>query len=120
MILSFKEQLPEKIMNGTKIHSIRTDPHNRWKAGRKIHMATGVRTKNYNCFNETVCTAVQSIHCSHDELGILRVWIDRYPLDYGTIKMLAANDGFGSVKDFRQWFNTDFKGKIIHWTDLRY
>lgn len=28
--------------------------------------------------------------------------------------------GFDSVKDFFRYFNKDFKGKIIHWTDLKY
>lgn len=49
MILSFKEQFIPKILDGTKIHTIREDKKNRWEAGKKIHFATGVRTKNYKC-----------------------------------------------------------------------
>jgi predicted nucleotide-binding protein (sugar kinase/HSP70/actin superfamily) len=33
---------------------------------------------------------------------------------------LAINDGFEDMHQFFKWFDTDFKGKIIHWTDLRY
>ncbi len=32
----------------------------------------------------------------------------------------CRKQGFDSVEDFFRWFDTDFKGKIIHWTDLRY
>jgi hypothetical protein len=41
---------------------------------------------------------------------------------YGDEEMirLARNDGFDSVEDFFSFFPEDFKGKIIHWTDLRY
>ena len=33
---------------------------------------------------------------------------------------LAINDGFESLKHFFEYFNEDFEGKIIHWTDLKY
>lgn len=35
-------------------------------------------------------------------------------------KTLALNDGFESVKQFFQWFNEPFVGKLIHWTDSKY
>lgn len=50
MILSFKPQFRQKILDGTKIHTIRDDPNDRWQAGKIIHAATGVMTKNYDCF----------------------------------------------------------------------
>lgn len=34
--------------------------------------------------------------------------------------MLYQNDGFDNLFDFFNYFNKDFIGKIIHWTDLRY
>jgi len=37
-----------------KIHTIRKG--NRWRAGVKIHFATGVRSKGYRQFAEAVCT----------------------------------------------------------------
>ena len=36
------------------------------------------------------------------------------------IKILAKNDGFDSVDDFFKWFDKDFNGKIIHWTNKKY
>ena len=33
---------------------------------------------------------------------------------------LVQNDGFASISDFFKFFNKDYTGKIIHWTDLKY
>lgn len=40
-------------------------------------------------------------------------------IDFG-IEELAKNDGFDSVEDFFRYFNSNFDGKIIHWTDYIY
>ncbi len=47
MVLGFKERFVGRILSGVKIHTIREDGHNRWRVGRRIEFATGVRTKNY-------------------------------------------------------------------------
>ena len=130
MILGFKPQFPEPIKKGIKKHTIREDKHNRWKAGIIIHMATGVRTKLYNCFKKTTCTGTQRIEISWITMYTVRnatIYVDdrvvgKYTNGYasGLCKMIAKNDGFESVEDFFKWFSSDFKGKIIHWTDLRY
>lgn len=51
-----------------KKHTIRAGK--RWKVGMKLHLATGVRTKEYFQFNENikgleVCKCVQSIEIKH-------------------------------------------------------
>jgi len=144
MILSFKKQFPwgeptnfkEKILSGTKIHSIRDDKTARWKPGMQIHMAYGVRTKFYECFNKNNCKSKQYIYIVNNE-KIRMVGIDDSPngpgdlfymnnLESGdeamriNVEILAKNDGFDSVDDFFKWFHSDFKGVIIHWTDFRY
>ena len=55
------------------------------------------------------------------------VWIDDAIFydaffGFGTDEMLqlAHNDGFDTIDDFFAYFNEDFIGKIIHWTDLKY
>jgi len=115
MILSFKPQFVEPILNGSKIHTIREDKGKRWTIGKKIHFATGVRTKNYNCFKEGECIGLQKIIISPAYIEVSgRI------LNYKEIKRLAINDGFNSVKDFLEWFDGHFTGIIIHWTDLLY
>ena len=131
MILSFKPQFKQPILDGTKIHTIREDPHDRWKRGRKIHQATGVRTKNYDCFNETYCMGVQKIEIIWYPKQGPAVYLNDYTFPfYGQMQnetfgfeqmeLLAKNDGFPSVEAFFEWFNKDFDGKIIHFTDYRY
>lgn len=124
MILGFKQQFKEPTLKGTKIHTIREDKHNRWKAGKIIHFATGVRTKNYNCFKEGVCVSVQTIEIKHNK-NVCKVLsrtviVDGRELEPTEILRLAKNDGFKTKNDFFDWFNKDFKGKLIHWTNKKY
>jgi hypothetical protein len=119
-----------------KLHTIREG--NRWKAGDRIHMAYGVRTKNYQCFNEGIpelefVKSVQSIEITHytihmkplEIMGIkggsstyIAMWIDgEY---YGGYRQVAINDGFEDVDQFYKWFKKDFSGQILHFSDLRY
>lgn len=125
-----------------KIHTIRKG--NRWKPMQNIHMATGVRTKAYNCFMIVGCTSVQEIEiinisdkpydkyddtvylitvnaCNECFFSTLRVKIDGKFLTGGQIDELAINDGFNNAIEFFGWFNfDDFKGQLIHWTDKVY
>lgn len=116
-----------------KKHTIRAGK--RWNAGMKLHLATGVRTKEYFQFNENikgleVCKCVQSIEIKHygNDLYILiddqpyAIFKGEYTSDRSKMRLntLAQNDGFDCFADFKNWFNSDFEGQIIHWTDLKY
>jgi len=116
MILPFKPQFVDKIVNGSKIHTIRLDPHQRWKPGRTIHFATGVRTNNYKQFKTGICSDVQSIYIKAGS-----VWVDSRLLSYEETVILAKNDGFEFVEDLFFWFPQHcFDGRIIHWTKFNY
>ncbi|MCZ2414657.1 MAG: hypothetical protein LC136_10430 [Burkholderiales bacterium] len=137
MILGFKERFVDKIIWRSKIHTIRIDAHDRWKPDMKIHFATGVRTKKYRQFKSGECKSTQLIEIKHrggkymmldfdNETG---VWIDgelKFTITgiihngTGFMNTLAKNDGFKDYNEFFKWFNKDFKGKIIHWTNYRY
>lgn len=126
-----------------KRHTIRTG--NRWREGMKIHPVINNRTKNRFQFAPTmVCTGVQEIEfkelnyypangyvhnlkTSFNHKGrveeyskIMAVFIDGQILYIDDVIDLALNDGFDTVEDFFAYFNTDFKGQIVHWTDLKY
>ena len=121
MILPFKPRFEQPINNGIKIHSLREDKHNRWRAGTKIHMATGVRTPKYKCFRIEHCVSVQRIEIGYsDFVEDITVKIDGRMLLVEEILQLALNDGFKGVFDFFIWFSEGFEGKIIHWTDYKY
>jgi len=139
MVLGFKTQIngkptgfPEKILAGTKIHSIRAG--NRWKPGMLIHPATGVRTKHYKQITAGTLTviSVQDIEIRFNEMFSTVVIIDglfgyesSMIQDRQVLQNLAANDGFDCFEDFAKAFQSIhpgeiFKGQIIHWTDYRY
>ena len=126
MILGFKKQFEEPILAGSKIHTIREDGGGRWKPGKLMHMATGVRTKAYKCFDKKTCISVQRIEITHYVFNsfiqkkavyidgcLFGVYFDKNRYDF-KLHQLAKNDGFASVSDFFDFFNTDFEGKIIH------
>ena len=147
MILGFKEQFRSLILGGTKIHTIREDKKDRWKAGNVIHFATGVRTKKYNLFSKGECKSTQGIilvnhgnhvYCNiqtaenefvhndcveHEHIKFYKGSFARKAGEPWLLEDLCKNDGL-TWAEFRNWFvpnNGDkFVGKIIHWTDFRY
>ena len=129
MILGFKPLFKPKILDGTKIHSIREDIHDRWEKGKKIHFATGVRTKNYNQFDERICTGIQNVYMSYAFNDLIEITVDdKEFFGYSERLRLAQNDGFDSWEGFFNWFypiiakskDNFIAYKIIHWTPFRY
>lgn len=133
MILGFKPQFKEPILKGTKLHSIRPDKSKRWKPGNTIHFATGVRTKNYNCFKIGECKSVQDIELKLYRSGLFLISIDgKLPLHFEPALQLAKNDGFESLEDmydllFGMYCKNKKKFKVltlrmrlIHFTNLKY
>lgn len=109
-----------------KRHTIRRDSKNRWKAGNKIHPVINNRTPQRFQFAPILkCISVQAIEIIWTDEENQRnefpaIFIDGEILDQEAEKNLALNDGFESVAEFYKYFNTDFYGKIIHWTNLKY
>lgn len=116
-----------KVKINPKHHTIRRDELNRWIQGKKIHYYINNRTPQRFRFAPVLkCISTQRIEITYDEEICEReccepaVFIDGDSIDFQTLEALAINDGFDSIEDFFAYFNTDFKGKIIHWTDLKY
>jgi hypothetical protein len=118
------------IKDGIKIHTIRADTKNRWRVGMVIHFVVKNRTPDRFQFAPTIPVKyIQEIYIRWSGT-VVYVSIDGKPF-YSSLTnkpemlnhrmlFLAKNDGFDSVEDFFKYFNTDFKGKIIHWTDFTY
>ncbi len=129
MILPFSEffqdgsktNFENKIATGRKIHTIREDKSDRWKAGNKIHCYYNCRQINMRLiYPEMVCVSIQDIHISPDCYGKYTIFIDDISISDKDEKILALNDGFDSLDKFKEWFSEEFRGKIIHWTCLKY
>ena len=122
MVIAFQKQFKDVILSGSKKHTIREDKHNRWKPGMKMHMASGVRTKDYNQFYEAVCVSTQKIEVirTSDYLEETIIKIDGKILNQSEVQKLAWNDGFHNQIELFLFFSDGFKGKIIHWTELKY
>jgi hypothetical protein len=119
-----------------KLHTIREDKNNRWKAGNKIDFFINARQKNMFRFAPVLpVVSIQEVEMIwfDEEIRLVNIYIDGecYVQNYGIefnssnqrqerMEQLAKNDGFDSVEDFLNYFNTDFTGKIIHWTDFKY
>lgn len=125
-----------------KNHTLREDKTDRWKAGRDIHFVINNRTPLRFQFAPVVpCISVQKVEFlwsldkwDHRD-GSVAVLIDEKEVggacfingelqssesEFEIIKTLARNDGFDTAIDFLRYFDHDWSGKIIHWTDYKY
>lgn len=134
MILSFKilftkgrtlkgnpTNFKKKILAGEKIHTMREDFGERWKVGMLIHLATGVRSKDYECFTRGEVFSIQKVKIDYDGgRTVPKISIDGR--DIGTFEtvMLAKNDGFAGITSFLEWFNKSGEYRLIHWTKYTY
>lgn len=126
MILGFKTKdkgkptgFVEKIEKGIKIHTIRKGF--RWGPGRIIQFATGVRTSKYHQFKDGKCISTQRIEIYPAEpMNRGEVVVDGRNLSLDEKIELAHNDGFDNLVSFWLWFDSDFEGQLIHWTDKKY
>lgn len=129
----------------SKYHSVREDKNGRWKVGTKIDFFINARQKNMFRFAPVLpVVSIQNIEFIYkyntENLSCLGIAYDRtctIMIDgkfYGdayllhdyivsnsyTIPIFANNDGFDTPEDLFAYFNKNFKGKIIHWTNLKY
>ena len=121
MILGFKKEFKDKILNGSKIHTIRLDPNDRWKVGNKIHFATGVRTKRYNQFKSGFCLSIDSVRIYPISENVK---FDNRYLTGDRLEKFAVNDGFDNSTQLFEFFLENYPSnytfKVIHWTNVSY
>ncbi|GAA4464135.1 hypothetical protein GCM10023189_43000 [Nibrella saemangeumensis] len=134
MIIGYRTKLPdgnptgfvEKILAGTKIHTIRTNG-DRWRIGMSIQHATGVRTRHYRKFADGVLKGKQPV-AMWRRRGRLAVAIDGKALTAERLQLLAVNDGFDTLEQFERWFlavvdkqpDRTYHGTLLHFTDFNY
>jgi hypothetical protein len=124
------DYLPEESerMTSPKIHTIREDKKERWKAGTKIDFFINCRQKDMFRFAPVLpVVSVQKVHIMHhqERLFFARsypadIYVDEIKLEVHEVPEFAKNDGFETAAAFFEYFNEDFTGKLIHWTDYKY
>lgn len=113
-----------------KLHTIREDKNDRWKAGKKIDFFINCRQKNMFRFAPVLpVVSVQEVFMTYAFNNVIQISIDGRELFSYTERLeFAINDGFDSWDDFFSYFYPKikaspqeiYKPKLIHWTDLKY
>lgn len=128
--------VPSKESNGfvaipPKLHTIRTG--GRWKPGQKLHMANGVRTKQYSQFNKDIpelqeVKSVQRIdifsrgpECVAIYIDFSRKYVNNGKLVFGRewFEQFLQNDGLTEEQFFRFFKKSLRNGQLIWWVDQK-
>ena len=123
----FKKTCFQYAIGSAKFHTIRDNSLKRWKPGTKIHFVINNRTKNRFQFAPIVpvisLQEIQIKYCYNpktENFDLPFVLIDGREIKGKELTILANNDGFDTVEDFFEYFNTDITKTIIHWTNFKY
>jgi len=122
MTLGFKPEFVSLIVNGTKIHTIRSGQ--RWRVGQSIQFCTNDLLGELRSFRpDGIVTAVQAIRIvAGPGPGVFEV--DGRELPAPELAELARRDGFESpallLRFFTDNYELPFVGQLVHWTDARY
>ena len=116
-----------------KIHTIREDKNNRWTPGTKIDFFINCRQPNMFRFAPVLpVVSVQKVEIIYFPLTTIpvrkvpvlkvddEIIYDAAGINEKQMLEFANNDGFDTIENFFSYFNEDFTGKLIHWTDLKY
>jgi hypothetical protein len=101
----------DKIMDGTKWHTIRPRK-NPPKVGESLYIWWKSRTTDREFLGISPCTQVDSI--SINPVTHL-VFINNEKISNDDIEQLSANDGFNSIFDFWDFFKKPTTGFLIYW-----
>lgn len=107
-----------------KIHAFLEDSQNKWMPGKPIEFSSIPPTKNGECFyagKKAVCISTQNVIIKYVPGNFIpKIFIDGRELSYCEMVELALNDGFKRSSQLVDWFNKEWNGKLIHWTNKRY
>lgn len=119
--LNFKRQFEAHIRSKRKRHTIRAKRKRPIKAGDKLYLYTGMRTKSCQKIMDTVCAKVEDIRIWEVRGEVpednFRIAVDGVGLEKDECQSLARADGFESFAEMMKFWDgrLPFSGDIIHW-----
>ncbi len=118
--LNYKADLIDKVIDGSKPHTIRFGKRI-YQVGQDAIHTTGSRTPDYKEHRRDQITAVDKIRIKIGRYAV-RIWINDQQLSTAAADKLVINDGFTGYKKFAQFFRTqhgqefDITGQLIQWS----
>lgn len=108
---SFKKQFAEPILSNRKLQTIRAVGRRRHaRAGERMQLYTGMRTKSCRLVATRICASVHEILLLIEPHFVITARIDGVLLDeIATIK-LAHADGFATMADMWAFWRENHKG----------
>jgi len=103
-----------------KIHTIRRDVNKQWKKGMTINLVININENDEFQFAPVLkCQNTQNVQIDYSNFVITgpAVFVDYELYTNDQLEVLAINDGFTGSEEFFQYFNADFNGTLIHWTN---
>ncbi|WP_281322167.1 hypothetical protein [Flavobacterium aestivum] len=130
--LGYWDWIPDeyKRITNPKIHTLRDDEKDRWKSGKLIHFFINNQKSDMFQFAPVLpVVSTQEVFMTYAHSDLIEISIDdRQLFSYNERLEFALNDGFDSWEDFFKYFYPKitaskqkfYKGKLIHWTNLKY
>lgn len=113
---NFQGKFASKILDRSKFHTIRHKRKRPTRAGDRLMLFTGMRTKSCKLVARTRCVKVEPINIYPGQ----RVLLNEVWLNHIEIVALANADGFENIAKFFEFFEehyalptSDFE--IVHW-----
>jgi hypothetical protein len=116
MLINFKPEFKDKILDGSKDQTIRKyrKGKRQIEVGDKLQLYTGLRTKSAEKFADAVCVNTAKIVIAEGGISF-----DDASLYVDDQICLAQKDGFLGVPDFKEFFRKQyglpFVGRMIQW-----
>lgn len=106
-----------------KIHTMREDKIGKWNEGDQIDpMMVEGTTGLFRFLPPIICKGIQRVKIEYF-MGCgnyPNVFIDGQLLSNDEFEQYVINDGFDNPEQFCLYFDKDWKGKLIHWTNFKY
>lgn len=119
-LYNFQPRFVAPIREGVKRQTIRATRKHPDKPGSRMHLYTGLRTKNARIIDIVTCTSVHSILIGQSLFEEVVIEVDGWQLDPVGMSLLAFKDGFDSLPDFLEFWRgrLPFKGHIYSWAPV--